>query len=663
MSRFYYKESIAGFCEEGAANILGRIVREYSFDLNSQQKEAWISQTELLKNALVGISGTIYFEFSIPRMGKRVDAVILIGPVIFLIEFKVGEKAFHIQDLEQVMDYSLDITNFHEGSHAQHVVPILVATEAPDAKVSKGLTLARGMLFEPLKSNARGLSSLMKVALTAVRGTALDSAGWESSGYKPTPTIIEATLALYRGHSVSEISRNDAGDNLTKTSASVSEVIRATRQAKEKAVCFVTGVPGAGKTLVGLDIATKHISVEDDLYSVYLSGNGPLVAVLQEALARDKVERAKTAGGKIRKAEAHSEVKAFVQSVHHFRDDGLDDEAKAPVEHVAIFDEAQRAWDLPQTQSFMTRKRSRPDFKWSEPEFLISCMNRHKDWAVVVCLVGGGQEINTGEAGIGEWIAALNRSFPKWKVYVSDKLGEAEFGAEKTREALGGRSGVCYLPELHLKTSMRSFRSDKVSALVKQLLDLSEDEAKETLRAVSKDYPLFLTRNLGAAKAWLRKQAQGSERYGIMASSKAARLRPHSLDVKAKASPVHWFLNGKDDVRSSFFMEDVATEFDVQGLEVDYACVAWDADFRYARDSWETFEFTAVPNKPLMRWNSVRKWERKRYLKNAYRVLLTRARQGMVLLIPEGVPDDVTRLPEYYDPTYEYLAGLGFKIL
>jgi len=663
LNRYYYKDSIAPFRAEDAASILGKIVTENQFDLNAEQRDAWISQTEILKKALQDQEGTIYFEFSIPRMGKRVDAVVLIGAVIFVVEFKVGEKSFHAQDMDQVMDYSLDLANFHEGSHHECVVPILVATDAPDSKVHLELTLAKEKLFEPLKSNGPALARAFRQAISEVHGKKLDPGSWERSGYKPTPTIVEATLALYRGHSVTEISRNDAGDNLIKTSATVSEVIQKTRQAAAKAICFVTGVPGAGKTLVGLDIANKHTSANDELYSVFLSGNGPLVAVLQEALARDKVRQAKEKGQKIRKQEAQSEVKSFVQNVHHFRDEGLIDEDKPPVEHVAIFDEAQRAWDLPQTRKFMEQRKKRPDFQWSEPEFLISCMDRHKDWGVVICLVGGGQEINTGEAGIGEWIRALNRSFPDWNVYVSDQLSDEEFGSDTTREALSGRPKVQYLPALHLKTSMRSFRSEKLSLFVKELLDLTERDAKRTFGEISKAYPLVLTRDLLVAKAWLKQKAKGSERYGIMASSKASRLRPHALDVKAKASPVHWFLNGKEDVRSAYFMEDVGTEFDVQGLELDWACVAWDADFRHAGSSWETYEFTAVPNKPLMRWTNVRKEVRRTYLKNAYRVLLTRARQGMVVFVPEGNGEDPSRKPQYYDGTFRYLQSLGLEVI
>lgn len=501
MSRYFYRSTISDFVAADPNAILGQMAAVNSFDLTPQQRDAWIDQIRYLKSGLYDRDGDIYFEYSIPRMGRRVDAVVLIGPVIFVVEFKVGEKGFYAQDLEQVMDYGLDLSNFHEGSHYKFVVPILVATEAPDTHASKEVFLARGRLFKPLQANKKGVAKAIELGLAATQGPVLNASEWEQSRYKPTPTIIEATLALYRGHAVADITKNDAGDNLTTTSASVSKIIQTTRENGEKAVCFVTGVPGAGKTLVGLDITTKHISTKDELYSVYLSGNGPLVAVLQEALARDKVLRTREMGKTIRKGEAASEVKAFVQIIHHFRDEGLHDPINPPIEHVVIFDEAQRAWTREMTIDFMKRKKGQPNFCMSEPEFLISCMNRHKDWAVVVCLVGGGQEINTGEAGIGEWIESVNRSFPDWKIYVSDQLVDAEFGAKKTKESLAQHRAVIHLPELHLKTSIRSFRSEKVSSFVKHLLDVEAEQARNLVREVSEHYPLVLTRDIQKAKA------------------------------------------------------------------------------------------------------------------------------------------------------------------
>ena len=465
-------------------------------------------------------------------------------------------------------------------------------------------------------------------------------------------------MALYNGHSVQDISRNDASAiNLSQTSDAISDIIQLSRDTSKKAICFVTGVPGAGKTLVGLNIATSHIDKNNDLYSVFLSGNGPLVAILREALARDKVIREKERGIKVKKNEAMSEVKAFIQNVHHFRDECLIDPKSPPIEHVALFDEAQRAWNIEQTTNFMQQKKGISNFNQSEPEFLISCLNRHSDWAVIVCLVGGGQEINTGEAGISEWIESLQKSFQHWNIYISSKLMDSEYGAGSVLKELKSRDNVKYKDELHLSVSMRSFRAEDVSLLFKHLLDLNIDQAKKTLDKVKINYPIVLTRDLKKAKQWLKNQARGSERYGIVVSSQAERLKPHAIDVKSPIDPIHWFLDGKDDVRSSYYLEDVATEFDVQGLELDWACVTWDADFRYSHNGWENWSFCGN------RWMHIKKEERKIYQKNAYRVLLTRARQGMVIVVPYGDVEDPTRNPTFYDPIYDYLSNIGFTII
>ena len=657
MKRAYYSSSIYNFCEQDPDQILGEISRQHSFDLTATQRDAWIEQTSLLQKILKNYQGKIYFEFSIPRMGRRIDAVVIIDSVVFVIEFKVGASTYESADLDQVTDYALDLHNFHEGSHNVVLVPILVATKAAAIEVSLDEIPSRG-IFLPVRCNSENLKEVFMQVLQLKHNDVIDPAIWEESGYKPTPTIIEATLALYNGHSVSEITRSDAGAiNLSETSNSVAEVISQSKKKLEKSIIFVTGVPGAGKTLVGLNIATTHIDTDDELYSVFLSGNGPLVRILQEALARDKVARGRASGLKVRKGDALSEVKAFIQNVHHFRDEGLLNPSDPPIEHVALFDEAQRAWTRDQTVKFMREKKNEHYFNQSEPEFLISCMDRHEDWAVVVCLVGGGQEINTGEAGISEWFEAIENSFPHWNIYLSDHLVDTEYGAGKILEKAKNNARVTFLPELHLRTSVRSFRSEKVSLFVKQLLDMDKSHARDSLLSIEDKYPIVLTRNLQMAKEWVKEQARGTERYGMVVSSQAERLKPYAIDVRVKTDPVHWFLNSKDDVRSSFYLEDVATEFDVQGLELDWVCVAWDADFRYRDHGWENWSFRGS------RWQRINKPERKIYQKNAYRVLLTRARQGMVLFVPEGDDEDHTRLSEYYDETFNYLSAIGLRLI
>jgi hypothetical protein len=405
-----------------------------------------------------------------------------------------------------------------------------------------------------------------------------------------------------------------------------------------------------------LNVATRRRDADEPTHAVFLSGNGPLVAVLREALTRDEVARQKALGVRVRKGKVSESVKAFIQNVHHFRDDALFDR-RPPAEHVAIFDEAQRAWNQHQTASFMRRRKKITGFAYSEPEFLISCMDRHPDWAVIVCLVGGGQEIHTGEAGIDAWLDAINAKFPDWHMYISKRLIDSEYAAGKALDAVSGRPHTHFDDSLHLAVSMRSFRAEHVSAFVKALLDCEKQQARQVFAQCAERYPIWLTRNLNSAKDWIRRRARGTERFGLVASSKAQRLKPHAIDIRVNVDPVHWFLNDKNDTRSSYYLEDAATEFQVQGLELDWACVTWDGDFRFTGSGWSFHDFRGD------RWINVLSSDGRRYLCNAYRVLLTRARQGMVIFVPPGDPSDPTRLPEFYDSTFRYLTELGIPTL
>ena len=658
MKRAYYSDSITNFLGINSHELIGKLSLGNGFSLEQTQREAWLEEISILRNALAKHEGMIYFEYSIPRMGRRIDVVLLVGPVIFVLEFKVGEKEFNAAAIDQVFDYALDLKNFHETSHEAYIAPILISTKAKCMTSIVATTPHNDKLLLPIKSNAESLGYVIENVLNFSERIEIDHALWEKGRYCPTPTIIEAAMALYNGHSVNDISRSDASAiNLTHTTTAIADIIKDSKEKSIKTICFVTGVPGAGKTLVGLDIATTHFDRTNELYSVFLSGNGPLVAILREALARDKVRHEKEKGRRLKKGEAMSEVKMFIQNIHHFRDDCLIDQKQPPIEHVALFDEAQRAWNLEQTSKFMRRKKNKPNFNMSEPEFLISCLDRHPDWATIVCLVGGGQEINTGEAGISEWIEALNRSFPFWRIYISSRLTDSEYGAGKVLQALSERENVVNKEELHLSVSLRSFRSERVSLFVKQVLDLNKIEAQKSLEKIKSKYPIVITRDLAKAKQWLKEQARGSERYGIIVSSQAERLKPYAIDVKSPIDPIHWFLDGKEDVRSSYYLEDVATEFHIQGLELDWVCVAWDADFRFSDSGWINWSFSGN------QWKYIRKEERKIYQKNAYRVLLTRARQGMVILVPSGEADDPTRNPNFYDPTFKYLSEIGLEIL
>lgn len=662
-SRAFYWATAGQFLRQSDDEVLGLLTRESAFAVDTTQRDAWLAQMAVLRDALPAIEkdGTsldgaaLGFEFAVPRVGKRIDVLLVLGHVLFVLEFKVGEKHFRSGDVNQVWDYALDLRNFHSTSHTAPIAPILIATAADPLPRGEGVrcTSDHDGVLRPLRATPGELPTAIRGALSHCEGPAIDAAAWAQGRYQPTPTIIDAAIALYGGHGVADITRNDASAvNLRETTDTIARVIEDARTHKRKAICFVTGVPGAGKTLVGLNIATEHIDKDSDLYSVFLSGNGPLVAVLREALARDKVARVKAQGKRARLGEARSEVKAFIQNVHNFRDECLLDEARPPIEHVSLFDEAQRAWNLAQTADFMRRKRQRPDFAMSEPAFLLSCMDRHTDWAVVVCLVGGGQEINRGEAGITEWLTALREHFKDWHIHLSPNLHDSEYAAGHALDLLQGCERVHHHDKLHLSVSMRSFRAEQLSSFVKHLLDLKIDKARAAYEQIRDRYPIVLTRSVPAARAWLRERARGSERYGIVVSSSAQRLKPHAIDVRVSVDPVHWFLDPREDVRSSYYLEDVATEFQVQGLELDWTAVVWDGDFRYTPNGWGHYEFQGE------KWRRVKKRERQEYLKNAYRVLLTRARQGMVIVVPEGDEGDLTRAAAVYDPAVALLSNL-----
>ncbi len=658
MLNYYFKDSIKSFLQKSIEEIIGSITVSNQFDSTLFQNKSWEQQIPILKKALNGYEGVIFFEFSIPRMGKRIDSLVIIDNVVFVIEFKVGESKFLNYQIDQVWDYALDLKNFHKPSHNAVLAPILVSTEAKKSFLEISTTSHNDKLILPIKSTKDDLTEAIKGTLQFFKDSdIINGEDYARGSYSPTPTIIEAAVSLYNKHTVDEITRNDAeAKNLKQTTSAISELIDSAKARHKKVICFVTGVPGAGKTLVGLKVATSHLDKEKGHSSVYLSGNAPLVAILQEALARDNIQREKSLGTKITKSSAKQAVKSFIQIIHHYRDAYLVN-PEPPYDHVAIFDEAQRAWNKEQTVKFMRQKKNQPDFDHSEPEFLISCLNRHKDWAVVICLVGGGQEINTGEAGISEWLNAVYNQFSDWEVYISPSLTDSEYSAVDSIKLLQSKSTVRYNEDLHLAVSMRSFRAENLSLFVKNVLDLDINKAKETLQNISQNYPIVLTRDLNKAKTWLKEKARGSERFGMVVSSQAQRLKPFAIDVKSPMNPVNWFLDGKDDVRSSYYLEDVATEFHVQGLELDWSCVVWDGDLRYSDNEWKTFAFKG--NK----WQNILSAERKKYLVNAYRVLLTRARQGMVIVVPEGNTSDHTRKSEYYDSTFEYLKNLGLSII
>jgi hypothetical protein len=647
----YYQAPISGFLSANESEILGELTLSHGFVLEQEQRNAWLEQIPIMQQAVRNFTaGHILFEFVIPRMGKRADVVLVIGGTILVLEFKSVTK-FEFSAIEQAHDYALDLKNFHLGSHELPIVPIVVATRARPVGVQKP-QWAPDMVAAPVLASAEELPLIINRLIQNGGDIPIDFERWVRSGYQPTPTIVEAAQALYQQHGVEEIARSDAGvQNLGLTSACIAEVIEKSKAEGRKSICLVTGVPGSGKTLAGLNIATKRAQEHSDEHAVFLSGNGPLVEVLREALARDDCKRTG-----ISKKDALRKVASFIQNIHHFRDEALRN-PKPPYERVVVFDEAQRAWTRDQTAKFMHIKRGLSTFDMSEPEFLISVMDRHVTWCVIVCLIGGGQEINTGEAGLVGWSSALKERFTHWDVYISNRLSDPDYAADQAAVETIKTLHVAERNELHLAVSMRSFRAEALSAFVGHVVENRAVDACRVYSGISERYPIWLTRDLDQVRRWLKKQARGSERYGLLASSGGDRLRPEGLHVKAEIHAPTWFLNDRSDVRSSFYCEEVATEFDVQGLELDWVGVSWDADFRYGDRTWRFLKFRGT------RWQQVNTAEGQLYLKNAYRVILTRARQGMIIFVPRGAAEDATRVPAYYDQTYQFLRNCGLREL
>ena len=656
MSRSYSSNTLHAFLQSNPRTILGELTDAESFEINTRTIDAWKGEIALIQDTLKGVDGHIHLEYIIPRMGKRVDVLLIIQNVIFLLEFKVGTDTYDASAVNQVVDYTLDMQNFHEGSHHQIICPILIATGAEEKSID--LVLSKDQIFETILSNGQNLKQIIHLVLNKTKDMTplINHDEWFAKSYKPTPNIIEAAQALYKGHDVSDISRSDAGaTNLTDTSGEIQQIIKRAKEQNEKAICFVTGVPGSGKTLVGLNVATDEsngIGAAGEI--VFLSGNGPLVTVLSEALARDHVARSKEDGEPISKDHAKRLAKGFIQNIHHFRDDNLKTEIP-PHDRVVIFDESQRAWNKEKLQTFMNERGGlREEFKeMSEPDLLISVMDRHQDWCVIVCLVGGGQEINRGEAGISTWIESMDTKYKDWKVYVSNEINLPEYSWGYSFDNIFSSSRTTTIKNLHLSVSLRSFRSENLSNFINEVI-AGNVHGAQNLRDSLTDYPICVTRSLPKAKEWLKNQARGTERYGLVAEANAIRLKSDGIFVKSDINEAHWFLADKDDVRSSYYLEDVATEYAVQGLELDWVCACWDAGLRRVDNEWQMYKFIGT------KFTNRNAESERKYLMNAYRVLLTRARQGLIIFVPLGDSEDKTRDPAFYDGTYEYLLKCGF---
>ena len=709
MSRCLYDSNFEEFLSLKDSAIFGELCEKYHGEALTTTREAWIEEISIMKNVISQYcdkEGKIIFEYDIPRLGKRIDVVLLLEGIIFCLEFKVGQSKVLESDIDQVLDYALDLKNFHKFSQDNVIVPILVATEYNSASTNIQMSVYDDRVVNPLVTGKYGITSLIDAILKRFPNEEVVNPNWVISPYAPTPTIIEAAKTLYENHSVENITRHEADKVSTdRTIAYILEVIQKSKINQKKSICFVTGVPGAGKTLVGLDVAVKQTyqgndePVKDE-GAVYLSGNGPLVAVLTEALSQDNYKKCKEKGERKNLSDSRREVSKSIQIIHRYRDNMLAkiknpvengvleiDPEKAvklekagfgEVEHVAIFDEAQRSWTHKRLADYLKRggtygnKLKVPNFPLSEAAFLIWSLDQREDWATIVCLVGGGQEINTGEAGISEWIKALNEKFQDWDIYISPKLTEPEYAEGKVNELLKNNPNVTYAEDLHLGVSLRSYRAEKLSAFVHALLSF-DSKASELYAEIKDKYPIVLSRDMEKAKRWLHNKVRGTERTGVLVTKESARFKPLGIHVLPSGddNAVHWFLDDKDNVNSSNYLEDAATEIQVQGLELDYTCLLWDADMRYENGKWRFYRFNGQTKWVEQTPTTESKQDLMKYMLNAYRVLLTRARTGMVICVPEGNGnknpsgfwEDSTRLPEYYNGTYEYLKSLGIEEL
>lgn len=662
----FYRAVLAEFLSDDSARIVGLLAAGNQHnELQKRQIKAWEREIEVLKLScgdLIRLAPSaaqwsLLLEYPIPRRHKRLDAVLLAVDVIFCLEFKTEDKAYSLQPQRQAEDYALDLRDFHEASRDRRIVPVVVVPKAAPAEASVE-QISKDAVRDVRLTNASDLAQILVAAFDAEHrdgSLTIDPTVWDSSPYRPVPTIIEAAEALFAGHNVCEIAHSHAGaTNLTVTSDRLVDIIQQAQRQSEKVICFVTGVPGAGKTLAGLNVVhNPALRREGRPAGVFLSGNGPLVKIVSAAIARDHKRRIRETGGE-------RTVGTFIQNVHVFVREGLEKADKPSVEKVVVFDEAQRAWNADQN-------RKKNGIEVSEPETMLSIMDRHQDWAVLVALVGGGQEIHNGEAGLAEWGRTLREKFPKWKVAVSPKALEHDTSTAGHRlfaDSNAGSLAIQEEPSLHLEVNLRSFRARKIAEWVDAAL------AGDAARAAGivpelRDLPFALTRSLPTAREWLRQHTRGQQRAGLVASSGALRLRADGLELSSgfrqgnRDMFVHWFLAQPPDIRSSNQLEVAASEFECQGLELDWVGICWGGDLPYdaTNSGWAFRNFSGS------RWGCLKHEIDRQYLLNTYRVLLTRARRGLILWIPLGDATDETRLPTPFNSTADYFVRCGVPLI
>jgi DUF2075 family protein len=653
--------SLTDFMLVGDGQLLGELTEAVAStgiqSTRTTQIETWKTLIKLLKRCACALIDRhqaangwhLILEYELPRRQKRPDAIFLAEDVILVVEFKVGAKSHDASSRWQVEDYCLNLRDFHEGSSGRSIVPVLCSTAAPCVTSSPATSNSR---VTPIRlTNADDLpDTLLSAYLTQhdPRGVPINADIWVDAPYRPTLSIIEAAERLYENHDVREISHSYAS-NLDATTEMLAEIIREARAQQQRYVCFVTGVPGAGKTLTGLNVVhDPSLRAEGGPSGIFLSGNGPLVKVVRKALVLSQ-KRA----GRRRQDSAH-EVSTFIQNVHQFLRYHREHPTALPHEHVVVFDEAQRAWDREQMQ----RKQGVDS---SEAAELFDVMDRLDGWAVIIALVGGGQEIFLGEAGLEEWGRAV-AARPRWRVVASPEVVSG--GASVSGHRLfadGVPPGIEFRSEplAHLSVGVRSFRAQRLAEWVDAVLNLDIERAR-SLVPDHREFPLHFTRDLNAAKAWLRARNQpgNGQRAGLIATSEDQRLRAYGLErssaFRLDYSFERWFLMPPADVRSSHTLEVAASEFECQGLELDWVGLCWGGDLTPSNTGgWEYRKFRGSA------WNQVRGDRERAYVRNRYRVLLTRARLGMVIWVPPGRADDSTLDPTRFDRIAQLLQAVG----
>jgi hypothetical protein len=663
----YYEADLETFVAENAADILWKLTKANAgerFPLTPQAIQAWNAQLPFLNAGIRHLLAKrqeardwrVLLEYSIPIVGKRIDAVLLCPNVIIVIETKTG--ASQTSAIRQVDEYALNLACFHEHSAGRKIVPVVVS-DGPVAESSARTefdTLIEKCRLSSTSEIGQLLFEICQQYIT-VHQMPIDLNNWSHGRFQPIPPIIDAAVALYSGMNVFEIGHACAArETLDLTTNTLISIVLDARTNKQKVICFTTGVPGAGKTLVGLN-TVHRLEIKD--FSSFLSGNGPLVNVIQEALVRDVVRREGMS-----RQQAALEVRAFVHNVHRFADQYYGEAKKVPSQRVVVFDEAQRAWDEQENE-----RSGRP--RVSEPEMMLEVMDRHSDWSVIVALIGGGQEINRGEAGIAEWGRALAK-FPHWIVraspaVLSERAGDGFQLFQSSKDPFPDR--ILEAPALHLDVCTRSIRAQRISDWVDCVLSGRKCDAAKV--ADTFDSKPKLTRSLETAKIWLTANRRGQTRSGLVASSSAVRLRADGLeptfDFQQRFEWAHWFLDIHDcdnpgcdhrycnDVRASSRLEVAATQFKIQGLELDWIGLCWGEDLTWNGVKWVSRRFN---NK---QWRAVKAtdYRRQTYSINAYRVLMTRARQGMVIYVPKPHLDDKSRLHQELDVTAAFLMDCG----